>query len=102
MAEIVREVYLCTDCMLHHCNGECGSCAWCTGEESESPLPLSALTGRDRRLLAMGAHEHSEHCTEEDRKEGCDCGHVPFALFDCAGCGRRVAGDRFDFVIFDS
>ena len=101
MATIAFELNLCLDCTLHHANDECGNCAWCSdGDDYSNPLPLSALTPEQRHNLALGAHEHQDNCTEEDRREGCDCGRTEFWTFTCGGCGLYTAGNCYDAVVF--
>lgn len=102
---ITHELQVCVQCMLHAQNGECGTCrdcmAWPEELDQNEPRPWALWTGQGSRYMAMSAHEHQDYCTEEDRQENCDCGEVPFAVFDCQGCGRRVAGSCYDFVRFD-
>lgn len=96
MPKIIAEWHLCQDCFILLVNDELPS----DFKEGDLP-PLWNLNYSERARLVPGCHEHSEYCTEEDRQEGCDCGHDPFADFNCVGHAQRVIGDRYDVSLFD-
>lgn len=58
----------------------------------------TCLAGRPDAAVTLGAFEHSEHCTEEDREEGCDCTWIDFSWSSCDGCGCPLAGEREAYV----
>jgi hypothetical protein len=104
MAKISHELWVCTSCMLHSQNGECGECkncsAWPDEVDPEQPLPWALWPEEGSWNMAMGAHEHSDTCTEEDQQEGCDCGRIPQSAMFCSGCGTTIHGARYAFVRF--
>lgn len=55
----VRTIWVCVDCMLHHANGECGSCH---REEGHDEEPLSAVEAPYHVAMGMGYEEHAEDC----------------------------------------
>ena len=69
-------VWVCKDCMLHHANGECGTCHTEWGHTVE---PLSKLSGED---LSMG-----------------DTDNVRFTWYSCEGCGDGTADDRYEMWV---
>jgi hypothetical protein len=84
-------IWVCVDCMLHHANGECGSCHDDVNGHDKEPLSLLA-----RQDYAMGG-EHSEYCEGED----CDCETNTFSTSRCEGCGSWLHGERHAFTVFE-
>lgn len=93
-----REYYtlwVCSNCMFHHANGECGDCHSDSGHEYEP------LNNADYRNLSMGlmTDEHSEDCDVRIRGEWpdnyeCDCETNTFSTSSCDGCGSHYHGER--------
>lgn len=86
-----RAIWVCTNCIMHHANGECGDCH---EEEHQGGEPLSKL---DHTGIAMG-HPQSEHeCSrDEDGIEYgyCDCVYTIYSASTCDGCGSFYHGER--------
>lgn len=86
-------LWVCTDCMLVHCNGECGELP------EGSPVPLSLLAG-DEITAGMLLEEHDEECpnrkagNEVSRQHDCDCETQSFSWQACKGCGSSDGGER--------
>ena len=81
-------------------------CAHCLfareGDGLEEPCgcdtPCVPWARKNDTDVTLGAFEHSEHCTEEDREEGCDCTRIDFSWSSCDGCGCPLAGEREAYV----
>jgi hypothetical protein len=86
-------LWVCTDCMLMHCNGECGELP------EGSPVPLCLLAGTDT-TMGMLLEEHEEECPnrlagrEACREHECDCETRSFSWSSCEGCGSPLGGER--------
>jgi hypothetical protein len=94
--KVTHELWVCTDCMLVHANGESPE------RGSEEPETWAIWKG-DERLhgLAMGG-EHVEDCPngpEGPRDADCDCETREFDRSPCDGCGSNLHGTRHAFVI---
>lgn len=89
-------LWLCVDCMLHHANGECGSCHDGHGHDEE---PLNKT---DHTNLAMGLPQEEHECGREDDTYfgECDCETDQFSRSQCDGCGSYLHGERHGFTEF--
>jgi len=91
-------IWVCQDCMLHHANGECGSChmdsegTW-DGHDRE-PWALEP----DQSKVTMGML-WSEHPCGDDM-DLCDCETINFSMSSCDGCGSTLAGERHAFTLW--
>ena len=100
-------MWVCTNCIMHHANGECGDCH---REEGHDYEPLSELGEYD---LTMGLHadEHDSDCIiyklDELNREypdmdwpdapddyECECHRNTFSRSQCDGCGDYHHGER--------
>lgn len=102
-------MWVCTNCILHHANGECGDCH---REEGHDYEPLGELTEYD---LTMGllANEHDGDCIVyilDDLKTThadlglewpdvpsdyeCECHRKTHSTYQCEGCGSYLHGER--------
>lgn len=90
-------IWVCVDCMLHHANGECGSCHDDVHGHDEEPLSL--LAGQDY-AMGMLNEEHSEGC-EPDSYGDCDCETNTYSTSQCEGCGSWLHGERHAFTVFE-
>jgi hypothetical protein len=66
MAESYGTIWVCVDCLMHHANGECGSCHDKHGHDEE---PLSAIGDGFHVAMGMSYEEHAETCAR--RPLGC-------------------------------
>jgi len=105
MVKVVGTIWVCQDCMLHHANGECGSCNDVYGPHDEEPL--SAIEAPYTVAMGMAYEEHAEDC--ETRIQGgvpdgyeCDCETSTFSTSRCEGCGSWLHGERHAMTLFDS
>jgi hypothetical protein len=85
--------------MLHHANGECGSCHENDGHQTEP----WALYEDDETHVTMGLMDdlHADHClhkTYGDAVEDCYCESVDFSWHACQGCGSNLGGSRHAFT----
>jgi hypothetical protein len=95
----VREHYtlwVCTNCILHHANGECGCCHDDCNHEGHEPLSLVDYT---KSAMGLGTEEHSEDCEVRIRGEWpdsyeCDCETNTYSTSSCDGCGSPYHGER--------
>lgn len=103
--ENLGTIWVCQDCMLHHANGECGSCSDLYGPHDEEPLNLIEVPG----TLAMGmAYEgHAEDClwrttwvNDVPDSYECDCETNTFSTSQCEGCGSYLHGERHAMTLF--
>ncbi|MFF5471029.1 hypothetical protein [Streptomyces achromogenes] len=72
-------IWVCQDCMLHHANGECGSCHDQRGHDQE---PLS-LVKRSDGWEVSAAGETDTYSTSS-----------------CEGCGSYLHGERHAMTLF--
>lgn len=93
-------IWACVDCMLHHANGECGSC-----HEGHDEEPLSAIGDGFHVAMGMAREEHSEDCETRiyngapDNYE-CNCETDTFSTSQCEGCGSYLHGERHAMTLF--
>lgn len=85
-------IWVCTDCMLHHANGECGGCHDDAGHDCE-PLQLIDC----EITMGMMREEHGEGC---DMAEECNCETDYFSWSQCSGCGSHLGGERHAMTIW--
>lgn len=104
MAEVIATIWVCTNCLLVHANGERGEIH---AESYESYFekdlcdcgacePLCLV---DDSKLAIGTENHSDGCEGDGE---CDCGERGFCTTSCEGCGSTLHGERYSMVVFDS
>jgi hypothetical protein len=87
-------VWVCTNCLMHHANGESGDCHHEEGHEYE---PLSKVSPA-RFSMGMASEDHSDSCEvrikgECPTKHECDCDTDTFSTSWCDGCGRTYHGE---------
>jgi hypothetical protein len=110
-------IWVCTNCIMHAANGECGDCHRDEGHEGGEPLSRlspEACPGMGREdhddacaVKCMCTHgddceEHgddsrahhdpSDHVYPDDYE--CDCETNTFSMSDCQGCGSEYHGER--------
>lgn len=89
-------IWVCVDCLMHHANGECGSCHADEGHDEE---PLNLV---DFRKVAMGMmrseHRGENFCGDVDE---CDCETDTFSTSRCEGCGSWLHGERHAMTLFE-
>lgn len=89
-------IWVCVDCMLHHANGECGSCSDLYGPHDEEPLSL--LMGQHYAMgMVRGEHLGENFCGDVDE---CDCETNTYSTSQCEGCGSWLHGERHAFTVF--
>ena len=124
--ESLGTIWVCTDCLMHHANGECGSCSDLYGPHDEEPL--SAIEAPFTVAMGMAYEEHS--CREEceghydtddaltsgvgigepvfcggscqPKPEECDCETNTFSTSQCEGCHSYLHGERHAMTLFDA
>jgi len=94
-------IWVCQDCMLHHANGECGSCHM----DDEG-----TWNGHDRKPwsktnpvnVTMGMLDEQHDCIPDwdGSRIDCDCGTTNFSTSSCDGCGSNLAGERHAFTLW--
>ncbi|MFF8629715.1 hypothetical protein [Streptomyces werraensis] len=90
-------LWVCTNCLMHAANGECGDCHREEGHEGGEPLSLVSY----RATLGMGYEEHHEEClrytlgSDVPGDYECDCEERGFSTSSCDGCGSVYHGDRY-------
>lgn len=91
-------LWVCTNCLHHLANGECGECH---EDKHEGGEPCSLLSARVS--IGMNWDEHSciehEYCDEDEGcecqpVEDCDCENITFSTMACNGCGSQYYGER--------
>lgn len=107
-------IWVCVDCMLHHANGECGSCH---REEGHDREPLSAIETPFHVSLGMGYENHEDDCLTHGIRDleerfpdldwpdvpddyECECEINTFSTAQCAGCGTYLHGERHAMTLF--
>jgi hypothetical protein len=91
-------IWVCVDCMLHHANGECGSCHDDHGHDEE---PLNKIDGGFHVAMGMARKEH-ECCggCDDDIADECDCETNYYGTSQCEGCGSYLHGERHAMTLF--
>jgi hypothetical protein len=88
-AEVLREVWLCSDCMIVQVNDDA------TGIESEARVEA---VYRGLRELADSHPNPTAHVSmhfDPETGDGCE----DFSACACGACGTRLAGARYRFAI---
>ena len=82
-------LWVCTDCIMHHANGECGGCH---EDQHEGGEPLSKLSFH----ATMGSVQEEHDCGREDDTYfgECDCETITHSTRSCDGCGSDYHGER--------
>jgi len=73
-------IWVCVDCMLHHANGECGSCHDVRGHDEE---PWSKLDDGEHVVRGGEGDEYDSYSTSP-----------------CHGCGSWLHGERHAFTLW--
>ena len=101
MSETYGTIWVCQDCMLHHANGECGSCHDDHGHDEE---PLSAIEAPFTVAMGMAREDHTEDCPRFQPNERidteCDCETNTYSTSQCEGCGSWLHGERHAMTLF--
>lgn len=103
-------IWVCVDCIMHHANGECGSCHTDEGHDRE-PLGLvdKPMSGYDTVTAGMLNERHDESCLRFIRagmRNGvpgdyeCDCETMTFSWSSCEGCGSTLGGERHAMTLW--
>lgn len=98
-------IWVCTDCIMHHVNGECGSCHTDEGHDCE-PLNLvdKPMSGYDMVTTGMLWDQHDTSC--HNYPDGtaqnieCDCEIMTFSWSSCDGCGSTLGGERHAMTLW--
>ena len=93
-------IWVCVDCMLHHANGECGSCYDDVhGHEEE---PWSRLDDDESVAMGMLWEEHTDECNNaaSEGRDECDCETDTYSTSQCEGCGSWLHGERHAFTLW--
>jgi len=98
-------IWVCQDCMVHHANGECGSCH--DDDNGHNEEPLSSIPDGQHLAMGMSYEEHAEDCLRRtmggdapDDYE-CDCETNAYSTSQCHGCGSYLHGERHAMTLFD-
>ncbi len=96
--ELGGTIWVCTDCMIVHANGE-------ENPDRRADEPETwALWDDDKYELAMGMsrEEHNDGCPNSNDdtwgREDCDCEELSFTWSSCDGCGSTLGGERYAFT----
>lgn len=88
-------LWVCVDCFLVHCNGECGELP------EDAPVPLSKFAKDDQITAGLLLEEHVEDCpnrraagSDGIREHECECETQSFSWESCDGCGSPLGGER--------
>jgi len=102
-------IWVCTDCIMHHANGECGSCH--DDENGHDEEPLSFIPDNLYPTMGMRYSDHSEDCpnyfpegADTSQAPGnveCDCETNAYSMSRCHGCGSYLHGERHAMTLFD-
>lgn len=83
-------IWVCTDCVQHAANGECGGCDPTSGHDR---TPLGLLDGEEV-TLGLTTEEHDCDDPETCGEDGEGCARRGFSWSRCEGCGSQLGGDR--------
>jgi ribosomal protein L37AE/L43A len=84
-------IWVCTNCLHHHANGECGDCHNPDGHEGGDPLSLLS----NHVSMGMVSEEHECNSDENGIEYGeCDCETNTHSTSTCQGCGSDFHGER--------
>jgi hypothetical protein len=115
MIETYGTIWVCQDCLMHHANGECGSCSDLYGPHDEEPL--SAIEAPFTVAMGMGWADHGDDCLTHVIRDlearfpdvdwpdvpgdyECDCETNTFSTSQCEGCGSYLHGERHAMTLF--
>lgn len=103
-------IWVCQSCMLHHANGECGSCHMNmddpyreTDAHDREPMGLidQPMSGREMATMGMLREEHDCDTRWSDwRERDCGCETRSFSWSSCEGCGSNLGGERHAFTVW--
>lgn len=99
MAERTHLLWVCTDCMFTHANGEASDDPSYTPDRE----PLCLIGPGETVTLGMTWEKHAEDCPNRAAhsfEDECDCEHVTFSWSPCQGCGSTLGGDRFAMTLW--
>ena len=113
MLENYGTIWVCVDCLMHHANGECGSCH---GEHGHDQEPLS-IEPPYTVAMGMGWEDHDEDCLTHVIKSlekrfpdvdwpdvpadyECECETNTYSRSQCDGCGSYLHGERHALTLF--
>lgn len=89
---IVANIWVCTDCMILHCNGD-------ISDPPPEYDPLSLIEDNYELTAGLLAEEHNDDC--QVKLTGgwpvdyeCDCERNEFSTSPCDGCGSPYHGER--------
>lgn len=96
-------IWVCVDCLMHHANGECGSCH----DDGHDEEPLSSIGDGFHVAMGMGYEEHAEDCETRIHNGApadyeCDCETNTYSASQCEGCGSYLHGERHAMTLFKS
>lgn len=108
-------IWVCSDCLHHHANGECGSCH--DDEHGHDEEPLSSIEPPFTVAMGMGHEDHDENCLthiirglKEDHPDldwpdvpddyECECETNTYSTSQCEGCGSYLHGERHAMTLF--
>lgn len=101
--ECYGTIWVCTNCLMHHANGECGCCH--DDCDHEGYEPLSSIEPPFTVAMGMAYEEHAEDC--KTRIQGgapdnyeCDCETNTYSTSQCEGCGSYLHGERHAMTLF--
>lgn len=91
-------IWVCADCMLHHANGECGTCYT---EEGHDRDVFNLYHPKD---LTMGMLDTEHNCVPDwdGSRIDCDCETDSFSWYPCEGCGSALGGERHAFTVWEN
>jgi hypothetical protein len=95
-------IWVCVDCMLHHANGECGSCHLDEGHDRE-PMGLIDPPVSGRGMVTMGMLSELHNCVPDwdGSNIECECETKNFSSYSCEGCGSTLHGERHAFTVWE-
>lgn len=91
-------IWVCQNCMLHRCNGECGDCHNEDGHDRE-PWALEV-----EAIMGMMWDQHNADCYNFPEGTAanwpCDCETNTYSTAACEGCGSTLHGERHAFTLW--
>lgn len=106
-------IWVCVDCMLHHANGECGSCHMNmddpyreTDAHDREPMGLidQPMSGRETAAMGLMWDQHNVGCYNFPEGTAanwpCDCETNAYSTAACEGCGSTLHGERHAFTVW--
>lgn len=89
--------------MLHHANGECGSCHLIDGDWFQDAHDREPLCLVDNTKVTMGMTKEQHSCDtrwSDWRERDCDCEVMAFSWSSCEGCGSTLGGERHAMTLW--